>query len=80
MNDRFILYGTFGCHLCDLARAIVEPALDGHGAVFEEVDIVGDDDLEDRYGVRIPVLRHADSGRELNWPFDADGVRRFLDH
>lgn len=79
MTERFILYGTFGCHLCDAARDIVEPALGHRAAALEEVDIAGDDDLEDRYGVSIPVLRHVGSGRELHWPFDDDGLRRFLD-
>ncbi len=78
MKQRFILYGTFGCHLCDQARALVEPALDRCGAEFEEIDIIGDEELEARYGVRIPVLRHVDSNRELHWPFDDDGLQQFL--
>ena len=36
-----------------------------------------DDDatLEARYGIRVPVLRDAQRGLELDWPFDADAVR-----
>jgi hypothetical protein len=78
MKRRFILYGTFGCHLCDQARALVEPALDRHLAAFEEVDIIGDERLEARYGVRIPVLYEVGNGRELNWPFDAGRLHQFL--
>ncbi|MGB5062546.1 MAG: glutaredoxin family protein, partial [Candidatus Competibacter sp.] len=32
----------------------------------------------ERYGVRIPVLRRLDTGNELDWPFDAAGVRCLL--
>ena len=34
--------------------------------------------LEAAYGARVPVLRREDTGAELDWPFDADAVRRFL--
>jgi hypothetical protein len=35
-------------------------------------------ELETRYGTRVPVLRDVRDGRELDWPFDAAAVRRFL--
>jgi hypothetical protein len=35
-------------------------------------------ELEQRYGTRVPVLRDARDGRELDWPFDAAAVRTFL--
>jgi hypothetical protein len=34
--------------------------------------------LRQRYGLRVPVLRDARDGRELDWPFDAAAVRGFL--
>jgi len=39
--------------------------------------IDGDDALEARYGIRVPVLRDDASGRELDWPFDAEALGRF---
>ena len=78
MRRHYILYGTFGCHLCDQARALVEPVLERQQAQLEEVDIFGDDELETRYGVRIPVLYQVGSGRELGWPFDVDRLQGFL--
>ncbi len=36
---------------------------------FERVDIERDDGLEARYGTRIPVLRRASDGAEMDWPF-----------
>ena len=44
----------------------------------DSVFIDGDDALEACYGVRVPVLRDATDGRELDWPFDADLVRAWL--
>jgi hypothetical protein len=50
------LYSRQGCHLCDVARAVIEAQLTGGSAVLEEIDIEGDDALELEYGIRIPVV------------------------
>jgi hypothetical protein len=42
------------------------------------VEITDDAELLERYGIRIPVLRRWDTGRELDWPFDAAAVRRLV--
>jgi hypothetical protein len=42
------------------------------------VDISESDALFEQYGMIIPVLRD-EHGRELNWPFDEDALRAFLD-
>ncbi|MET0548723.1 MAG: glutaredoxin family protein [Xanthomonas sp.] len=68
------LYQRDDCHLCDQALQVLAQA-----RVAEPDSVFIDDDatLEARYGVRVPVLRTAD-GRELDWPFDAAGVRAWL--
>ena len=40
--------------------------------------IDGDTALETRYGVRVPVLHEAGTGRELDWPFDVAKARAFI--
>ena len=45
---------------------------------FESVFIDGDDALEARYGLRVPVLRDDARDIELDWPFDAEKLRGFL--
>ena len=70
-----ILYQRDHCHLCDLALGELAKA---RAPEFESVFIDGDDALEARYGLRVPVLRDATDGRELDWPFDADLVRAWL--
>lgn len=69
-----VLYGTSCCHLCEQAEAILRDA----GIDAEHIDIAEDDVLLEKYGIRIPVLRRADSGAELGWPFDAGMVGQFL--
>jgi hypothetical protein len=69
------LYQRDYCQLCDAALAVLAQA----GApAFESVWIDDHAELEPRYGARVPVLHDRRDGRELDWPFDADAVRRFL--
>ena len=71
------LFGTLGCHLCEIAEAEIMPLVE-HGLLVELVDITDPEDLTDVYGLRIPVLRRMDTGAELDWPFDTDQVVAFL--
>lgn len=75
MPMRLTLFQRDSCHLCDEAYEVLVAA----GVPdFEPVWIDTDAALVARYGVRIPVLRREDDGRELDWPFDAPAVRAFL--
>ncbi len=69
------MYGRHECHLCDEMLASLQ-ALLGGAADVEVIDISGDDELEARYGLRIPVLcagdvelccYHLDAERVGNW-------------
>ena len=71
------LFGTLGCHLCEIAEAEVMPLVE-RGLLVELVDITDPQDLTDVYGLRIPVLRRVDTGAELDWPFDTQQVVAFL--
>jgi len=73
---RFVLYQRDSCHLCDLALALLAQV---RLPDFESVFIDDDPELESRYGERVPVLRDAGNGRELEWPFDVDGLRAWID-
>lgn len=74
-----ILYSTSACHLCELAEELLLDAQSqGAPIAFEKVDIVDDDALMERYGVRIPVLRRLSDSAELGWPFDAIALQRWL--
>ena len=70
-----ILYQRDDCHLCDLALEVLATA---RVPDFESVFIDDDAALEERYGVRVPVLRNDDTGVELDWPFDVEQLGRWL--
>lgn len=79
----FILYGTLGCHLCELAETQLAAALARlHDPIeIECIDIADGDDsdeLIERYGVRIPVLRRERDQSELGWPFADAELLEFL--
>lgn len=73
-----ILYGTQGCHLCEVAEQLIAATLDLPAVSVELVDIADDDLLVERYGVRIPVLAESKSGRELDWPFESAQLQCFV--
>jgi glutaredoxin-like protein DUF836 len=70
-----VLYQRDYCHLCDQALAVLAAA---RAPEFDSVWVDDDEALEERYGTRVPVLRDARDGRELDWPFDAEAVRGFV--
>ena len=50
------LYTRPGCHLCEEAKAVIEPMLGEFGARLREVNIDDDAELKRRYGTDIPVV------------------------
>ena len=73
-----ILYSTAGCHLCEQAEAILFACLNEENWRLDIVDIAENDDLIERYGLKIPVLAMTDSLAELGWPFDALKLQAYL--
>lgn len=71
---KLVLYSTTFCHLCEQADVLLAQL----GIEAEHVDIVDDDELLERYGTRIPVVKRMDNGSELGWPFDEMSLRRWL--
>ena len=72
------LMTTEGCHLCELSVPLLVQGVDPQLFEVDLVDIAFEDALVEQYGTRIPVLRHPHSGAELNWPFDAQMLSKFL--
>lgn len=69
------LYQRDDCHLCDLALEVLAAA---RAPEFESVFIDDEASLEERYGVRVPVLRNDTTGAELDWPFDIVHLQAWL--
>jgi hypothetical protein len=74
----FVLFGTDGCHLCDIAAQLVVVAAEGIEVTIYQEDIAESDLLVERYGTRIPVILNELTEQELNWPFSAEQAREFL--
>lgn len=68
------LYCAKHCHLCEEAKLIIS----NMGIAAENIDIVVDDELFQKYRLRIPVLQRVDNNAELDWPFDNIAISRFL--
>lgn len=55
MTARVTLYSRPGCHLCDDARAVIERVCAELGERYDEVSILDDPALLERYVEEIPV-------------------------
>lgn len=73
-----LFYTTTQCHLCELAEALLVNAPMPAPIPVDVVDIAQSEQLVERYGTRIPVLRRNDTGAELDWPFTRDQLLTFL--
>jgi glutaredoxin len=69
------LYHAEGCHLCERARGVIEGVRAEFPFEFEEVDIGGNAELEDRYRVWLPVVE-IDGERAFVYYVDPDAFRR----
>jgi glutaredoxin len=77
MTARVTLYGKPGCHLCDDARAVVELVCAELGESFDEISILDDPALVERFGEEIPVT-FVDGRQHDFWRVDADRLRAAL--
>jgi len=68
----YVLYHTEGCHLCEMAQALVDQTTIN----YQHIDICDDASLVARYGMSIPVF--VQGINELFWPFDAAQLQDFL--
>ena len=78
MKEAVTLFGTAGCHLCEVALELLHATLNPEYFDIWEIDIADSDTMIEQYGVRIPVLRRDQDGTELNWPFGVDELIGFL--
>lgn len=76
---KLILYTSLGCHLCEQALAVINPMLGEFDLSLQQQEISDCDDLMDRYGVRIPVVRLESAELDLGWPFDAQDFERYIE-
>lgn len=75
--NTLILYTTAGCHLCELADAILQNLASQYQLTIIPTEIGDDDDLVERYGIRIPVVQFTDN-TEIGWPFEQHDIETKL--
>ena len=78
-RTELVLFGTYGCHLCEQAEWLLQPLRDSGRWQLKVVDIADhadSDALIARYGLRLPVLLFGT--HELDWPFDLVQVEQWL--
>ena len=56
MTINVTIFSRPGCHLCDDMKDLVRKVARTIPLTLEDIDIYGDDELEERYGLEIPVL------------------------
>jgi len=74
---RVTLYSKPGCHLCDDARAVVERVCADLGESYEELSILDDPALMERYAEEIPVT-FVDGRQHDFWRVDESRLRAAL--
>ncbi len=73
-----LLYGRYGCHLCEEMRVALEEQRSQWDFTIKEIDITGDAELEQKYGTRIPVL--TENSAEICFYFlDAEALRKHFE-
>lgn len=72
------LYTTLGCHLCEECKSVIWPVLSAQNIQLKDVEIADDNDLFERYGLRIPVVRLDGAEEDLGWPFTSEDLLRYL--
>lgn len=77
MTTRVVLVGKPGCHLCDVAREVVEIVCAEADLDFDEIDIWEDPSSADRYADRVPVLL-VDGEEVAHFRVDPVALRRVL--
>lgn len=78
---KYLLLGTSGCHLCELAEELINECVAAETDVTVElIDIAEQNQWQQDYATLIPVLLHPKSLQSLNWPFTKAHVLTFIEH
>ncbi|QDP01384.1 glutaredoxin family protein [Thalassotalea sp. PS06] len=72
------LYGTEGCHLCEMAMELCQqsPLIENDELVYR--DIIDDPLWLERYKLTIPVIEVEGQQQVLGWPFDLQQLNEFI--
>jgi glutaredoxin len=71
------VYSAAGCHLCDVAKELLEEQRTRYGFELVEIDITGDPELEAAYRDQIPVV-FVDGRKAFKYHVDPAELQRRL--
>ena len=74
---RVVLLGRRGCHLCELARQIVQVTCQRSGVGWVERDVDASPELRSAYATKVPVVL-VDGREHATWHVDAEGLAKAL--
>jgi hypothetical protein len=77
VRPRITLISRPGCHLCDLAREVIERVAADVGVQWVELSILDDHELSAAYSEQIPVTL-VDGAQHDYWRVDESRLRRAL--
>jgi hypothetical protein len=77
VTGRVTLYSKPGCHLCDDARLVIERVCADLGESYDEVSILDDPALLERYAEEIPVT-FVDGKQHDFWRVSEERLRAAL--
>lgn len=77
---KYLLLGTSGCHLCELAEELVnEDVVSKTDVTIEIIDIAEQTQWQESFATKIPVLFHLKSRQFINWPFNQTDILTFIE-
>jgi glutaredoxin len=56
MSIELVVYSRTGCHLCEDMEQQLAELKDELGFTLKVIDIQGNKDLEEKFGIKVPVL------------------------
>jgi glutaredoxin len=72
------LYTRVGCHLCDVAKQVLEDVRKDRPFELTVVDVDTDSELVERYGGEVPVVL-VDGRKAFKFRVDAAALRKLLE-
>ena len=71
---KLVLLGTSACHLCEQAEDLLQQL----NIVYQKIDIAEQEQWQDRYAIKIPVLINSEGEQELCWPFTIEDIQALI--
>lgn len=72
--NKLLLLSTSACHLCEQAESLLLQL----NIAYQKIDIAEQEQWQERYAIKIPVLLDTEEQQELCWPFSTEDILTFV--